>query len=200
MSGRVAAIEPEHVRGIIIPDAHHEDHSLRKGSAHVCETAICSLIIWTAKRGSFGGAKGVGDGVVGGGDAGNVGGGVMDHFPVLYVEPADLDEFTLGGVIGCEKLRNDGELGGGIDGQFRAEEGSVAQAIRVEVTAGFVARVGAGSRVDAGLAARGADVGCIGGSDAIGFPDVHFVAAGAVSAIAGSAGGASPVHGVGLRR
>ena len=195
MRRRVVAVEPEHIDSVIVPDTHHENHSPGERSTHVRETAHRGLSIGPAERRRFSSAEGVTDGILGGGDARNVGCGVLDHLAILHIEAADFDEFTGGSAVRCDELGDDGEFGGGVNSLFGAKEGCVAKAVGVEVAAGFVAGAGGG----AGLAGGSANVRSVGGVEGVGFPDVHFIAAGAVVAISGVGRGAVPVEAVGLR-
>lgn len=151
--------------------------------------------IGTAERRRFGSAEGVANGIVRGGDARDVGSGVLDHLAVLHIEAADFGKFTGSGTVRGDKLGDDGKFRGGVDSLLGAKERLVAEAVGVQVAAGFVAGAGCG----AGLAVRGADVGCVGGVEGVGFPDVHFVAAGAVVACSRVGRGAVPVEDVGLQ-
>ena len=152
--------------------------------------------IGTAECRRFGSAVGVANGVVRGGNTRNIGDGVLDHLAVLHIEAADFGKCAGGGAIRGDELGDDSELGGGVDGLLGAKERLVAEAVGVEIAAGFVAGAGCG----AGLSIDGAaDVGGVRGVEGVGFPDIHFVAAGAVVTVSGVGRGAVPVKDVGLQ-
>ena len=168
-SGRVVGVEPEHVRLVVVPDGHDEDHTRVERLAHGRETAELLKRVGVAERGLLRGAEVGGDRVecV---DAGDVGLRVGDHLAILDVETADLAELAGRGVVRREELRDDGDLGRGVDGLAGAVELLVAHAERVEVTAVLVAErvvavVAAVSAVVAsagGLLGHGADVRGVG--------------------------------------
>ncbi len=45
----VVGIEPEHLRGVVVPDGHDEDHTLRHCLAHVGQTAMLAKAVSVAK-------------------------------------------------------------------------------------------------------------------------------------------------------
>lgn len=113
--------------------------------------------------------------------------GIGNDFPILDVEALNLAE---GPITALEELRHDGDLAGGVDGELgaRSVKSRVAEAVAVEVAAVrvAVARVAVLGICAAAAVARAgvvgavfAWVGCEGRGDVVGFPDVHFSAAGA---------------------
>jgi len=131
--GGVVRIEPEHLGGVVVPDGEDEDHSLCEGLGHSSHTAVSGERVGIAEEGLLGRAERVGDGVVGG-ETGECGEGVGDDLAILDVEAADLREGARGGVVVGDELRDDGELGGGIDELARAVERLVTHTEGVEVT------------------------------------------------------------------
>ncbi len=204
--GGVVAVEPEHLRLMVVPDGHDEDHAFFEGVAHRGETAHLLEGVGVAEGGLLRVAKVVGDGVEGV-HARDLRLRVGDDLAVLDVEAADLREIARGRVVGGDELGDDGELGRGVDGFAGAQEGLVAHAPRVEVAAVLVAdtvvtvvTVAAVGAFAAGLARDGADVGCNGGTHRVRLPDVHLVTARSV--VTGSCvrvvGRACPIEDVGL--
>ena len=206
-SGRVVAVEPEHVGRVVIPQGHDEDHALGERSAHALQAAVLGEDVLVLEQALLGGAVVVGDGVAA--DAGPGRLGVGDHLAVLHVEALDLLEGAAGGAVVGDELGDDGELALGVDGHARTVEGLVALAEGVEITSVGVAgaavavgAVGATAGVAAAhhLAGGVAGVRSEGRGDAVGLPDIHLRAAGAVVASTriGIIGGGLPSINVGL--
>ena len=190
--GGVVAIQPEHVGVVVIPQAHNENHTLLQALAHARHTAVLGEDVLVAEGSLLGSAKVSGDGVSG--DATDIGGGVGDDLAVLDVETLDLLEAAGVGAVVSDELGDDGHLGLGIDDLAGPVEALVAHAVGVEVTSVRVAgaRVAAG-RVGStalvalahGLAGRVTRVRSHGSGNAVGFPDIHLIAAGSVAANTG---------------
>ena len=183
----VGAVEPHHAGVVVIPDAHDQDHGLQ-GVAHALKATVLSEVVIVAEGGLLGRAELGGDGVAL--DALNVGLGVGDNLVVLDPEALNLGELALVGAVGGDELGHDGHRGLGVDGVAGAVEGFVAHAEGVEVASVGVASAGvAGLGVGAAalvalahsLLNSVARVGSIGRGDAVGLPDVHLGAAGAVA-------------------
>ena len=109
---------------------------------------------------------------------------VLDDLAVLDVNTTDLSELSVGRVIGGEELGDDGHLLGGVDCEPGAEEGCISHAVGIKVAAIGVAdaivAVGGGVAFRAAAAVLTLDstgMSGIGSGYAVGFPDVHFVAA-----------------------
>ena len=116
---------------------------------------------------------------------------IRDHDAVLNVEALDFGQSAVGCPVVGQELCDDGELGGRVDHHAGPVEGGVAHAVGVEVAPVWVG----GAAVPGGGVGSAARVACahclLGGvgrvrgqgcGDAVGFPDVHFCAAGAVVA------------------
>jgi hypothetical protein len=44
--GRVGGVEPEHVRGIVVPDRERENHATVQGAAHALHAAFgCEVVV-----------------------------------------------------------------------------------------------------------------------------------------------------------
>lgn len=105
------------------------------------------------------------------GDAGDLAHAVVDDLAVLDVLAADLGELACVGAVVGNELRDDGELGLGIDGLARAIEG-VALTVAADIASVLVAHVlvavvpiaavGPGALYEA---VPTADVGCVGCGD-----------------------------------
>lgn len=206
-SGRVVAVEPEHVGRVIIPQGHDENHALGEGSTHALEAAVLFEDVLVLEQALLGGAVLGGDGVAA--DAGPGRLRVGDHLAVLHVEALDLLEGAAGGAVVGDELGDDGKLALGVDGHARAVEGLVALAEGVEITSVGVAgaavavgAVGATAGITGAhhLAGRVARMGGEGRGDAVGLPDIHLRAAGPVVAGTriGIVGGGLPPFNVGL--
>lgn len=72
-------------------------------------------------------------------DALYIGDRVFNDDAILNVGAANLSEITVGGTIGRDELSDDGENFASIDCLSNPEEGIIAQAIRVEVAARWIA-------------------------------------------------------------
>lgn len=184
--GGVIRVEPEHVDGVVVPQAHDENHTLVHGLAHGSEATLAAEAISVAEGGLLSGAETWGDGVASG-DAWNVGGGLLDDLAVLDVEAADLAKVTGGSAVGGVELGDDGELALGVDVATGAVEGLIAEtesivvaavAVTDAIVAVAVARTTLSGRGASRLAsARATWVRGHCGGNRVGFPDVHFWAA-----------------------
>lgn len=109
---------------------------------------------------------------------------------VLDVEATNLGESAGGRIVAGEELGDNGEFGAGVDSHALAVEGGITHAERIEVATVGVAETvvaavdGTVLAFAASLAIDLARVRSVGGGHGVGFPDVHFTAAGTV--IAGS--------------
>lgn len=190
----------------IIPQTHDENHGRRQRSSHLGQTTLVVERVGITERLLLRITVPLRDGVPT--DARHIRLRVGDNLAVLHVEALNLGQ---GATATCEELGHDGDLLGGIDDKVgsRAVKGRVALAVAVEVaTVGItvagvpVAGVGAAAGVGFALVlgAVGAWVRSEGRGDVVGFPDVHFGAAGAQVADAGVdvVLGRHPAFGVGL--
>lgn len=169
----------------IIPKTHNQHHRLRHRSTHTLHAPLCIERLVSPEHLLLGIAEPLCDGVPG--HTSNLAHGIRNDFPILDVEALNLAE---GPVTALEELRHDRDLAGCVDGELgaRSVKGRVAEAIAVEVAAirVAVARVAVLGICAAAAVARAgvvgavfAWVGCEGRGDVVGFPDVHFGAAGA---------------------
>ena len=105
---------------------------------------------------------------------------ILDDFPVLDVQPADLAEGARRGAVIADELRDDGEGAGRVD-LVAAGRVVVLESAAVRVDAAAVLVADAFELAFIAGAEEGADAAaCVGGVDrgaGVGFPDVHFVAA-----------------------
>lgn len=119
--------------------------------------------------------------------------GVLDNLSVLLVDTADLLEVAGGLAVVGNELSDDGHLGVGVDSLALAIEAGVSHTVGVEVASvlvadtevsvwSVVAALGAGAAL---LLGGGARVRSVGGSHAVGLPDIHLVAASSVLALTG---------------
>jgi len=204
----VGRIEPEHVCIMIVPDREGKDHAvLVNTSGHTVDSTLVLEAIAVAKGALLRGAEFFGDRIIRI-HPGNVHFGVLDDLAVLYVDATDLLEFAVGSAIRGDELGNDGKFLLCVDGHARSVERLVTHAVGVEVAAIWVAdsavavvggvALGVGASV---LPRHGAWMGSVGGSDGVGFPDIHLVTAGAIFSIStvGIAIGGVPAFNVGLR-
>ena len=132
---------------------------------------------------------------------------VLDDDTVLDVQTADFYEIARGRVVRRDELGDDGDLAVGVDSETRSEESLVAHTEGVEVAAvlvaytviALVAVTTVGTRTT-GLAVDAADVRSDRCGHRVRFPNVHLVAAGAVTARTSIniVVGRRPVKGVGL--
>ena len=192
--GGVVGVEPEHVDGVVVPDGENENHA---GSHTLGDGGKTSLVgeRWgVVEDGDLVSAVVGGDGVVRGGESGDVDVGVLNDDAVLNVDAADLAEGAGSSSVVGEELGDDGELLGGVDGHASTVEGGVAHAEGVEVAAigvadGVVAAGGSASVVGSAVAARlgtnCAGVRSDGSGVVVGLPDIHLVTAGTVLPSAG---------------
>ena len=184
-SGRVVAIKPKHVCGVIIPDTHDEYHTIGKGFAHVRETTVRSEGIGIAEGRLLLGTEVSSDGVHGV-HSRDIDLRVLDDLAILDVETTDLAESTARRVGAGQELSDDGELGAGINREALSIEALVAHSEGVEITTIGVANTVV-PRCDStvftgatGLSTDSAWMGCVGRGYRVGFPDIHLIAAGAI--------------------
>ena len=178
-----------HRSATIVPDGHCENHASTQRLAHLFHSPLVLECVWrvspaesTLLRRAVAVSHGIcrvqprGRGARFGGD-----------FSVLDVESTDLGQDATGSLGIGDELSDDGEWAGGVDRLLRslAVEGSVAVAEGVYFAAVLVADAvefvgGAAEGAVAGVYARHvAWMGCEGCGGVVGFPDVHFAAAGA---------------------
>lgn len=202
----VGAVEPEHVGRMIIPNRQSKNHSLSESITELLHSTLLSIIVGVAERSLGSSAESIGDRVSG--STSNVGSRVGIDDAILLVFPADLNKIAVRGTVLGDELRDDGELGVGVDRLALAVERGVAHAVAVIITTvlvadtvvavGVVSALGTGA---AGLASGSARMRGVGGGHVVRFPDVHLVAAGSVTTASGIdvGGGRLPVEHVGLR-
>ncbi|KAJ8109446.1 hypothetical protein OPT61_g7451 [Boeremia exigua] len=185
--GGEGGVEPQHVDGVVVPQAHDEDVAACKRGGHAVHAAEVGEGAGVAEDGLLGGAERVADRVASDARDGRV--AVLEDFAVLDVEAADLADAG----AGADELRDNGHLGLGVELGAGAIEVLHAHAVAVEVTTVLVAHtlvaVGTVTALDlrragikSGVLAR---VGGVGGRDGVGFPDIHLGAAGTHLAISG---------------
>jgi hypothetical protein len=181
--GGVGGVEPEHLRGVVVPNGEDENHTLSQSLRHRAHTTMSLEGVGVTEEGLLGGAEVVGDGVEIG-EAGEGGERVGDGLAVLDVEATDFGEGARSGVVVGDELGDDGEFGGSVDRLASAVEGSVTHTEGVEVTTIGIANTivtGGDGAVFAGaasLAGDGAGVRGVGGGHGVGLPDIHLIAAG----------------------
>ena len=109
----------------------------------------------------------------------NINLGIANNFPILDIQAADLLELAL--FVGGE-LRHDGEGAGGVDGEVGAVVLELVDAVGVVGAPVLVADAVEGAFVARALVEAGYVAGVRGevGGAGVGFPDVEFVAAGAL--------------------
>lgn len=187
---RVCAVEPEHVNGMVIPNGKRKNHPSADGAAHCGHATEILERVSISKSSLLLFAKTVAN-RIGLGNTTDFAHTVLNDLAVLNVEPANLRESTRIRTIACNELCNDGELLGRVDGSTGAVERGITHAVAVEVTAVFIAdtrvalvTIAAVGPFATGLTVDTADMRGVGGRDAICFPNIHFVAAGAVLASA----------------
>ncbi len=61
---REVGVEPEHVRGVVTPERHDEDHAVGQGVTHLLSSALEVIVLVVVEQGLLGDAEFVGDGVV----------------------------------------------------------------------------------------------------------------------------------------
>ena len=170
----VVRVEPEHARGVVVPDGEREDHAgAREGLAELLEAALLVEDVGVAERGLLLRAEVLGD-RVDAVDAGDLRERVLDDLAALHVDAADLGEGTGGRVVGGQELRDDREGLARVDGHALAEESGVTHAVRVEVTAVAVAHASVARAVSAratSLRDSSARVGSEGSRIVVGLPN-----------------------------
>lgn len=190
----VVAVQPQHIRGVVVPDGEYKHHTRRHALRDARHTAVCAEAVAVAERLLRVVAEGLGDGVVRS-HAGDVDLAVLDDLAVLHVDAANFLESARSSAAVGDELSDDSHLLGGIDRLARAVEVLVAHAERVEIApvgiAGTAVAV-AGARATTTRVARAArllDIVARMGSDSrrdrVGLPDVHLVTAAAVIARSG---------------
>lgn len=201
----VGAVEPEHVRRMVVPDRQSENHTLTESISELLESTLPGEVVVIAESSLCSSAEGIGDGVSG--DASDVRVRVGEDYTVLLVFPADLNEVAVCGTVPGDELGDDGELCVGVDGLSLSVERDVTHAVAVEIATVLVAdtsiAVGAISALGARAAgqARGsARMRGIGGGHVVCFPDIHLVAASSIAPGTGIDVGArrGPIEYVGL--
>lgn len=138
--GWVGGVQPEHVGGVVVPDAHDENHTAVHGFAHLLEATLL-LEIFLVSEGfleSF--AHLVGDGVELFGHGVNGALWVLDDFRVLDVKSPDLNEVSSGGLVGSVELGDNGEWLAGVDLELssNAEEVFDTNSVGVEIATVWV--------------------------------------------------------------
>jgi len=185
--GWVSGVQPKHVGGVVVPDAHDENHTGVHGLTHLLETTLLLEIFIVSKGVLDGIAHFVGDGVKLFGHFVNSRFWVLDDFVVLDVKSSDLDEVSLGGLVRSMELSDDGEWLGGVDLELSswAEEVLDADSVGVEITTIWVTDAAVsvgGTALFVGFTSvvtfSGTWMSGVGGGDLVGFPDVHLTAAG----------------------
>ena len=136
---------------MIIPNTHHEHHTLLQRCAHRGHATLHGKLIRVSKGRLLRRTETITDIIPG--HAGDLGLGVGDDDPVLDVESVDGGEGTGRGAVGGEELSHDGEGLGGVDCHGGPEEGRVAHAVGVEIAAVGVAEGGVAG-VDTAIGAR----------------------------------------------
>jgi hypothetical protein len=169
----ITAIQPVHEASRIPPHAENEDHTPRQRAAHTLETLEAVKCRRTSSN-----AELIGHAVSGRRTL-NVNRCVLDDLAILDVQAADLSEDA----VGRWELGDNGEGAGSVNDQTGAVEGAVAEGVVVVAAAVLVANSGGFTfRACAGVdAIDAAGVGGVGGGSIVSFPDVHFIAARAVS-------------------
>lgn len=132
--------------------------------------------------------------------------GVLDDLAVLNIEATNFGESTGGRVVVGDKLGDNCEFLGGIDGVAGACAIEVLDTltIRIEITAIGIAdravAVSNGAVLAAGDTRGSARMGGIGSGNGVGLPDIHLIAASTpfASTSIGIIGGADPSFNVGL--
>ena len=176
---RVVGVEPEHRRGVVVPEGEGQNHTVTESLAELLEAAVLVEVVGVAEDFLLLGTEVLGDGVDGV-DSGDVDVGVLDHLAVLDVDAADLRESSGGGVVAGQELGDNCERLGSVDGHAGAQESGVAETEGVEVTTVGVAETCVPSAVITGAASLTvgrARVRGKGSSDAVGLPDIHLTAA-----------------------
>lgn len=132
--GGISGIQPQHVRVMIVPQAHDQHHGLRKALGELRESALvvesvavteCNLLVLAEFR-RDGVARDAVDGRL----------RIRDGLAVLDIEALDLGELAVGAL---QELRHDGELLGCIDGHAGTVEVLDALAVGVEIATVWVA-------------------------------------------------------------
>lgn len=205
---RVWSVEPEHLRGVVVPNGQHKNHAGIEAIAH-CVKATASLErVGVAENFLLLRAE-VGGDFVGVVDASDVGDGVLNHLAVLHVDTLDRFEGPGVSAVGSDKFGNDSEFARGVHNLAWAVEALVAHAKGIEVAAVLVTDAVVAAVAITALSCTLADIQAslvarmwsVRGRNGVGFPDVHLVAAGAHVALAGVGVvlGRGPAFDVGLR-
>jgi len=137
-SGWVVTVEPEHVDSVVVPERHDEDHTVGKVLAHLRHTSEGLEFVHVLGGSFLLLAECVADGV-GGGYTSHICVGILNDNSVLNIDSLDLAESTGAGSVVGNKLCNNGEEFGGVDGLSRTVERLVAEAEGVEVAPVLVA-------------------------------------------------------------
>lgn len=133
----VGAVEPEHVDGVVVPQTHHQDHTIPNCSTHVGQTAVFGEGGSLAKGGDLSSTEvGVDDISANSGDLGRR---LGDDNAVLDVVTSDLGEGTGISAVASDELSHNGEWLGGVNSLAGAVEVSVTETVRVEITSVRVA-------------------------------------------------------------
>jgi hypothetical protein len=177
-----------HVDIVIVPERHNKNHAIGESITHTLEATLRSKVVGVAEHRFLVLAEVVVDRVAA--DASDVGSRLVEDLAALDIFATDLNEVTASCVVGGNELGDDCEWLGGVDGLARAVESGVAHPERVEIATVLVAvtlvavaiTIAASGVRSASCVARIADVGSQSVGDAVGFPDIHLVTAGAGSA------------------
>jgi len=185
----VKAIQPQHVGCVVIPKTHDEYYTLLESGTHGFQTSHCLERVFVSEKCLLVIAELVGDGIVCLYSS-EVGSRVVDDFAVLDVETTDLNKWAVGGVVRSEPLGNNLEGLGGVHCEALSQETVGSHAVGVEVATILIANSSVSVRTittlsaaTAVLATHRARVGCIGSSEFIRLPNIHFIAASSVLAI-----------------
>lgn len=109
----IVTVEPQHLRCVVIPNTHDQDHSFLKGITHSGETSVSGEGVGVTDNVLLVSAELVGNRVVSS-QSWDVSLGVLDDFAVLNIDATDLGESTVGCVVGGKELGDNGELGVGL--------------------------------------------------------------------------------------
>lgn len=101
----IPPIQPRHEPTRLVPDAENKDHSAAERLSHSLHPAV------SLKRGAVR-TECLRQGIA----LARHGLGILDHFPILHIEPADLRQLTGGRIVGRDELRHDGKRLAGVDG------------------------------------------------------------------------------------
>jgi hypothetical protein len=180
----VSRVEPQHVRVVIIPQGHDEDHALSKSLGHVGLPTLVlvgvsvfedSLLLVT----EFGRDRVTVN-------ARNSGCRLRDRLSSLDIESLDLHS-----IASSDELSDNRELLGGVDSLTLAVEVLHSHTVAVEITAIRIAQASiavgrvcstTSVSIAASLLNRAASMGRHRRADGVGFPDIHLGTAGTVAA------------------